>query len=36
MIMRVIITVWKNKFANIVKGDFIGEDTKDKLTYSLY
>ena len=30
------IGLWKNKFANIVKGDFIGEDTKDKLTYSLY
>ena len=28
--------VWKNKFANIVKGEFIGEDIKGKLTYSLY
>ena len=30
------IGAWKNKFANIVKGEFIGEDTQNKLSYSLY
>ncbi|MBP5707112.1 MAG: leucine-rich repeat protein, partial [Spirochaetales bacterium] len=30
------IGAWKNKFANIVKGEFIAEDTQNKFTYSLY